>query len=1586
MVRPRRDNYKAVLRVTPWCAVHTRPGLAALLFTLLFTLAAGNALGNSSSGAWQSPVENNWPLIPIHAVLTPDGRVLTYGTDGDGNQTGYFIYDVWDPSQGLSEGHLTLPNMTLTDLFCSSSIVLPQSGSVLISGGDNWGAADTKGNRNTNLYANETLTRGVNMYRPRWYGTSTVLPNGEVYIQGGTGGTDRPEVRSLDGTFRLLTGANTSPLHHFYPRNFLMADGRLFGYDIKGNMSITDPAGVGARSSLGQFTSGYAGSNGSSALFRPGSILQLGGNSSAVMVIDFTSGAPVLTPTQSLSSLRKWVTATVLPDGQVLATGGSSRANALVGVNNAAEIWNPETGRWLVGASGGRARLYHSVALLLPDASVLVAGGGAPGPLDNRHAEIYYPPFLFSGDQLAARPSILDAPTQIELGETFPVEADSSAIQRVTLVRTGAVTHSYGADQMFLELAFSRNGGSLSVKAPVQATEAPPGYYMLFLFNSSGVPSVARIIQIGITDRDTIPPSIPAGLTVSEVSDTSVALSWAASRDSGGSGLENYRVYRDPDATPVGEPVSTAFNNTALAPLNSYAYRVSAIDAAGNESAPSAAVSATTSNPASNESLNLTLPTAQLTQVNLTDLGTSDWVHWGLSTAGSVNRKANVPLQISGLSRIGATLARFAHQPSAWTPHTWRDGTPVATRTGFAGGIRVGGLNKGYEISAPADTTDRRLYVFLGGQNTLSSIEASISGSGAPPVLRQIGNISGKYRHMLTISYRADSAGQRLRVRQVITAGTGQIRIQSASLQADSGPVNRPPEVTNPGTQNDILDVPAQLQIQATDPDNQVLVFSAEGLPSGITIDSATGMLSGTPSQPGITTATVSVTDGQRTASVVFTWTILAAAPLQLEPMPVQPAVRAGTTVSYTALVSGGVNPRFKWTFGDGTETAWIVSPSTTHVYDQAGLFWVTLAVTDDRNVQRTTTFQQFAHNALTPLSPAMSTSIVYASGKLWVVNPDNDSISAFSVTNHQRLAEVPVGTGPRSLAQSPGGDIWVVARDASTISVVDPATLSRTQTIPLPQGSLPYGLVFAPDGSAAFVALEATGEVLKLDPASGALLERGAVGGVARHLSVDATSDRLYVSRYITGKLPGEDSATVSTPTTVGGEVAVLDTASLTRISTIVLRHSNDLDSQNEGGGIPNYLGPAVISPDGTSAWVPSKKDNVKRGALRNALHLNHQNTVRAISSRVNLADDTETFSRRIDHDNASVASAAAFDRLGVLLFVALETSREVAVVDAHDAVELFRIDVGRAPQGVVVSPDGSRLYVNSFMDRTVTVHDLKPFMEDGQLQAPILATLDSVASEKLAPDVLLGKQLFYDAKDPRLAAEGYMSCASCHNDGGHDGRVWDMTGFGEGLRKTIDLRGRRGAHGRIHWSGNADEVHDLETQIRNLAGGTGLMTNAELYTGTRVQALGDPKAGASVSLDALAAYVVSLDQYSRSPYRLPGGAHSAEAIAGRAVFQDFNCAQCHGGDDFTNSLDTLVDIGTIRQPGSGSRSGEMLTGIDTPTLRGLWLTAHYLHDGSAENLGEAVRAHGGVTISNTELDALVAYLMEIDGLEPAP
>lgn len=804
----------------------------------------------------------------------------------------------------------------------------------------------------------------------------------------------------------------------------------------------------------------------------------------------------------------------------------------------------------------------------------------------------------------------------------------------------------------------------------------------------------------------------------------------------------------------------------------------------------------------------------------------------------------------------------------------------------------------------------------------------------------------------------------------------------------DPPPVNRPPVLAAVADQTSAATEPASLALDGSDPDGDPLTFSASGLPPGLALNTASGIVSGAPTTPGTYAVSAQVSDGRGgSASAAFTWTITAA-PLVIEPIQAPPAAIGGS-VTFDVASSGGAGVEYVWNFGDGSpDTPPSSSPTASHTYANAGLYSVTVTATDDLGRVTTLRFTQAVYNAPSgPSSPVHSSNLVFddrppANARVWLVNQDNDSVSVFDAATHARLAEVAVGAAPRSIAIAPDGRVWVANQGDASISVIDAGTFAVVQTIAFARGAMPYGIAFAPDGSAAYVALQAAGRLLQLDPATGTALASLDVGSNPRHVSIAAASDKVLVSRFITPPLPGEGTATVATGG--GGELVVVNPA-MTIERTVVLQQSDKPDSSTQGAGVPNYLAAAAISPDGRSAWVPSKQDNVRRGTLRNGLNLDFQNTVRAISSRIDLASWAEDLAARVDHDDSGLGSAAVFHTTGAYLFVALQASRHVAVVDPVAGNEVFRFSAGRAPDGLAMSSDGLTLYVNNFMDRTLGVFDLTRLVHYGEFDVRPVAALPSVASERLAAQVLRGKQLFYDALDSRLARDGYLSCAACHNDGRHDGRVWDLTGLGEGLRNTVSLRGRAGAQGFLHWSNNFDEVQDFEGQIRLLAAGTGLMADADFDQGTRSQPLGDPKAGLSADLDALAAYLQSLDAFEPSPSRPSADTLSAPAAAGKIVFANMNCAACHGGTAFTNSgANTLSDIGTLK-PSSGQRSGAALTGIDVPTLRDVWATAPYLHDGSAATLEAAVRAHSGVSIGDAELASLVAYLREIGGDEAA-
>ena len=168
----------------------------------------------STSGSWSSLF--SWPIIGVHSLLLPDGRILTYGTDQDGNQGAFKIYDVWDP---VTNTHDTLPNPTLVDEFCSAGLIIPTTGQVLIAGGDARPLGSVnKGIPNANIFdpTTDTLTPTDPMAFARWYPTMITLDTGQLLVLGGEdlngNGVTTPEIYTPGVGWRTLTGANIPEL------------------------------------------------------------------------------------------------------------------------------------------------------------------------------------------------------------------------------------------------------------------------------------------------------------------------------------------------------------------------------------------------------------------------------------------------------------------------------------------------------------------------------------------------------------------------------------------------------------------------------------------------------------------------------------------------------------------------------------------------------------------------------------------------------------------------------------------------------------------------------------------------------------------------------------------------------------------------------------------------------------------------------------------------------------------------------------------------------------------------------------------------------------------------------------------------------------------------------------------------------------------------------------------------------------------------------------------------------------------------------------------------------------------------------
>jgi hypothetical protein len=467
----------------------------------------------------------SWPIIPIHTVLLPDGRVFAYGSKPSGHQGALLHYAVWDPSLGTGDdSKQMLDNTTGTDIFCGGQVLLP-GGNVLLVGGDRIvNEQRNYANEDVNLFtpSDDRITRKAqSMAFQRWYATAVTTANGEQVVLGGRidryyEGDDKypptdasyantPEVYSASGGWRTLKGAQSefaygaSQMSWSYPRAWPGPDGRVVVLTNSGKIFALDTAGSGRLEQLpGELPRGAY--NLPAAMYLPGKILAMR-DEAKVVVIDVNGASPVVTPTASLSADRQFASATVLADGKVWVNGGSTTGNDLVGARYASESWDPATGQWSATARAAKARLYHSSSMLLPDGSVLTGGGGGPGPVFNLNAEIYYPPYLFKPDgsgEPAIRPIIETAPTVAHWGDVIDAAMlNEKTIEKVALVRFGGVTHAFGNDQRYLPLGFNQNGTKLTVQLPASAHRAPPGYYLLFALDALGVPSKARVLRLG---------------------------------------------------------------------------------------------------------------------------------------------------------------------------------------------------------------------------------------------------------------------------------------------------------------------------------------------------------------------------------------------------------------------------------------------------------------------------------------------------------------------------------------------------------------------------------------------------------------------------------------------------------------------------------------------------------------------------------------------------------------------------------------------------------------------------------------------------------------------------------------------------------------------------------------------------------------------------------------------------------------------------------------------------------------------------------------------------------------------------------
>jgi len=542
-------------------------------------------------------VDTSWPIVPIHINLLPNGKLLFWARDKSSDGTGFDIQGfttarVWDPFYKT----FTNANNTRTNLFCSGHSFLPD-GRLLVTGGHNIlasnRAAEGMGSINTNIYDYKTnsWTPGPDMNNGRWYPYNVTLSNGETLVVSGSYLTTNSsgalttaqnrvaQIFDAQGNFRNVAdtrGFSISDIQN-YPLLHSMPDGRVLVAAARTQQQsvILTPSAVpdGGFWARGPFLTSQH-DQATSVQYQHDKVLVIGGRfgtqATATSEIFDLNGTPTLRTTQPMNFPRMHHTSTLLPDGKVLVTGGTTcpgtnelncgPGGTYGGAANNPELWNPSDETWTVMTPHQEARVYHSSAILLPDGRVLVGGGGLPGAtgefppgddaarrlFQHKTAEYFYPPYFYlPGGAPAPRPVITSAPKELTYGQNFAVGVGTLTAQDVesaVLVRLGAVTHDFNQDQRRVPLTVtsrSADGRSMNLNAPADGAQAPPGYYMLFLLKRNGAnltPSVAKIVRV---NKVSTPTSIQALSSRNETRNLPVAAtsgtSWTASVTAGSS-------------------------------------------------------------------------------------------------------------------------------------------------------------------------------------------------------------------------------------------------------------------------------------------------------------------------------------------------------------------------------------------------------------------------------------------------------------------------------------------------------------------------------------------------------------------------------------------------------------------------------------------------------------------------------------------------------------------------------------------------------------------------------------------------------------------------------------------------------------------------------------------------------------------------------------------------------------------------------------------------------------------------------------------------------------------------------------------
>jgi len=561
-----------------------------------------------TNGTWKT-LPYHMPINPISSTLLRTGKVLVVaGSENDAynNSTGAQSYRalVWDPT-GTDQSSMVAKPIAY-DVFCSGTVQLPH-GRTLTSGGSSDYSFTGEARASFFNPVTEKFAQSQSMAAGRWYGTATALGDGRVMtfsgLDGGGGTGTTVQIFDLANAGAGWGSAITEPFSPpLFPRTFLLPNGKVFftGHGSGGSIATAWIFNPNANPPVTPYWTSSAAktrdrSYGAAVLLPLTSpnytpkVMMFGGSSPATNtteLIDLSVGSPSWSAKANMSTGRLQVNAVLLPDGKVLISGGSLSDETPDTAGKNADLYDPATNVMASGGTASYSRLYHSTALLLPDATVASMGSnpGSRGKYLNA-IEIYTPPYLYdANDQLitSGRPVITGVPANpVGYGQPLAVTYTAgSSISSAVLVRPGSTTHAFDMEQRVVGLcgpspqAPCTGSGTLNLTTPPNGNIAPPGFYMLFLFDTSGVPSKAEWVDLEIN-----PATPPSGTISSPASDVTITAGSSVFFDSPTVASKYSWVF--PGATTGTSTVKTPGNVTFNSP-GEYVASLTVLDATNN--------------------------------------------------------------------------------------------------------------------------------------------------------------------------------------------------------------------------------------------------------------------------------------------------------------------------------------------------------------------------------------------------------------------------------------------------------------------------------------------------------------------------------------------------------------------------------------------------------------------------------------------------------------------------------------------------------------------------------------------------------------------------------------------------------------------------------------------------------------------------------------------------------------------------------------------------------------------------------------------------------------------------------------------